>query len=174
MSKESLPEKINPFRFAENALRLQGFYLIKDLSRLTPSLSNDEGEVQIDLTFGVDRQGIRYMKGHLETQLNLQCQRCMQPFIYGIMCDFTFGVVRTEEEAEMLPKQYDPIVVSKEALLLLDMVEDELIINLPLIPMHPPEACKIKLPLKAKLESGSDDGRNNPFKVIESLRTKRH
>ncbi len=171
MHKENLPLKIDPFRFAENGLSLSGFLLIKDMPRLSSSLFSEEGKVNVDMIFGIDEQGIRYVKGHLATHLILQCQRCLESFKYEIIGDFLSGIVHTEKEAEMLPERYDPLVVTDGSLILGDMIEDELIVSLPIVPMHDAKQCKARLPFESNSKA---EERENPFKVIESLRSKRN
>lgn len=172
MHKENLPQKVDPFRFAENAIHLQGTLPIKKMERLCTSLSSNEGDVAIEIEFGVDEQGIRFVKGNLTTHLTLQCQRCMQAFDYGIIADFKSGIVRTGEEADKLPTSYDPLVVAESMLNISEMIEEELIVSLPIVPMHKPDDCKIRLPLVSSSTQESDA--ENPFRVIESLRKMRN
>lgn len=174
MSKENnLPERINAFRSAEAKAHLQGVLLIKDMLRLRDSLLDDSGSVGVEMEFGIDEQGIRFVSGHAETQVKLQCQRCMEPYIYGIITDFVSGLVKTEEEAKDLPERFDPVVTEDGTFQIQERVEDELIISLPIVPMHDPKECKVKTP-NVLLDSDqvSEGERENPFKVIEILRTK--
>jgi uncharacterized protein len=171
--KNALPLKVDPFRFADNGLSLDGFLLIKDMTRLCLSLASGEGQVDVDLVFGIDEQGIRYIKGHLVAGLMLQCQRCLEPFKYEIISDFLSGLAHTEEEAGRLPERYDPLVVADGSLVLGDMVEEELIVSLPIVSMHDAKACKAKLPFAAGVEADVLAEKDNPFKVIKSLRSKR-
>jgi uncharacterized protein len=173
MHKENLPLKVDPFRFAENGLSLSGFLLIKELPRLCSSLYSDEGEVNADLAFGIDEEGIRYVKGHLEAQLTLQCQRCLESFKYEIIADFLSGVVHTEKEALQLPERYDPLIVTDGSLILRDMIEEELIVSLPIVSMHDAKQCKTKLPLESSSGVIAEAEKESPFKVIEFMRSKR-
>lgn len=173
MSKDYLPQQVDPFRFAENATRLRGTLSIQNMQRLLTSLYSDEGEVTIVMEFGIDEQKIRFLQGHIEGSVILQCQRCMEKLPYTINNDFCAGLVETDEEAELLPKQYDPVMVTEGSLIIQDMIEDELIINLPIVPMHDMKDCKVKLPLVAEDEIENVVKKDNPFKVIESLRSKR-
>lgn len=174
MSKENLPEKINPFRFAEAGAQLEGVLLVKDMPRLCTSLASDEGQVHLNARFGIDEQGTPYVRGEIEAKLTLQCQRCMETFVYDIMTGFLSGIVRSEEEAKQLAEVYEPVLAEENALIIRDLIEDELIVSLPIVPMHNPKDCKIELP---KMVLGSDEqsevSDNNPFKVIEILRVKR-
>ncbi len=171
MSKDTIPTKVDPFRFADNGTRLQGTLPINEMTRLKSGLASDEGGVDINLLFGVDEEGIRFLRGHLKTDLIVQCQRCMETFKYGIIDDFMLGIVETEEQADELPERFDPVVVKDEELSILEVVEDELIVSLPIVPMHKSEDCKVKMPFKA--DSDDEAESDNPFKVIELLRTKK-
>lgn len=167
MSKENIPHQVDPFRFAANAIRLQGYLPVEDMRRLSSSLSKNTGEVEVNVEFGIDEQGIRFMRGDFSTQLVLQCQRCMKDFLHNITGNFLTGFAHTEEEAKELPKRYDPIVVKE--LVIADVIEDELILGLS-IPMHPPDECEAKLPLEINSEQKETISKENPFKVIELLR----
>jgi len=173
MPKEYLPLKVDPFRFADNATRLHGSLLIKNMERLCPSLVADSGNAEIDIQFGVDGHGIRFLRGALTAHLALQCQRCMEAFDYEITSDFLLGIIQTEEEATDLSKTYDPLIVKGNDLFIQDVIEDELIISLPIVPMHALKDYKVMLPLAAESNTAADEEKENPFKVIKLLRAKR-
>ena len=168
MHKDTLPTKVDPFRLADLSLGLRGTLPISKMTRLCPSLASSEGEVAVDLVFGVDEEDIRYVRGQMTTCLMLNCQRCLVPFRYEIIGNFMLGIVRTEEEADRLPKRYDPLCVPDLSLVISEVVEDELIVSLPIVPMHAVSECKAK----QSIESHSIET-DNPFGVIESLRSKR-
>lgn len=168
----ALPIKVDPFRFADNKARLEGSLLISGMARLTPSLFATDGQVAVDLEFGIDEQKIRFARGHVATSLVLQCQRCLESFQYPMVNDFLLGIVKTEEEAEKLPDHYSPVIAAEGTMIIQDLVEDELIIGLPIVPMHAPQDCKVKTPLVADSDVVEESGAN-PFKVIEILRSKR-
>lgn len=172
MSKENIPTKVDPFRFADNAIRLQGVLQVKDMQRLCDSLHSNEGEVQVNIHFGVDEQGTHYLRGHYSTQLVLECKRCMEPYVHEMTGDLASGFVHSEEEADQLPEGYDPQIVNDGILVIADVFEDELIIGLPVVPMHQAKDCKVSLPLVLNSGQVSDVERENPFKVIELLRSK--
>lgn len=175
MPKENmLPAKIlDPFRSAENAIHLQGSLQIKNMARLCMSLSSNDGEVVITMDFGIDEQKIAYIRGHYATQLQLQCQRCMESFDQQLEDDFLLGILRSDEEADELPDSYNPVIVSEDnSLTIQDIIEDELIVSLPIVPMHQMNDCNVKLPLSASTQNAEESEKQNPFKVIEFLRHK--
>ena len=95
----------------------------------------------------------------------------MEPLVYEIMSDFSLGIVTTLDEANSLPERYEPAMATEGNLALRDLIEDEIILNLPIIPRHEPDACEVKFPLA---DSGWEQGKGeNPFRVLESLKDKR-
>jgi uncharacterized protein len=175
MSKDNLPIHVDPIRLAENSAELHGKLLVKNMPRLCSSLLNSEGEVEVHIQFGVDRQGIRNLEGQVRAILTLECQRCMEPFTYEVVSDFNYGMVNAEEDAKALPGSYDPVLVKDGRLNIQDMVEEELIVDLPIVSMHDPKDCKIQLPLEVigDVEPLPEVEKESPFKIIESLKVKK-
>jgi len=169
MKNLPLPQHINMLRLSEPATDFQGSLLIKNMQRLAPSLYSDEGEVTVNLGLGTDEEGTRFCRVQLKTEVILQCQRCMEPFTYGIMSDFVHGVVSSEREAESLAEQYEPVIVQDGLLIVQDMVEDELILRLPIVPMHQDLECKVKLPVVDSTWVGEEGGKS-PFHVLKLLK----
>lgn len=170
MSEKFIPEHIDPFRYAEQSLGLDGMVKIADMQRLSANVIAGDNTVSVKLKFGVDEQGINFLTGHIKTLLTLQCQRCMEPFIYEIISDFALGIVNTLDEANALPERYEPALAKEGNLALRELIEDEIILNLPIIPRHEPEECKVKLPLA---DSGWEQSKGeSPFHVLKSLKHK--
>lgn len=175
MSEKFIPEHIDPFRYTEQSLAVTGTVKLAEMQRLIanlgPTISASDDTVAVDLTFGVDEQEINFLKGHLEAKLTLQCQRCMEPYIYEIISDFALGIVTTLDEANALPERYEPAMTKEGSLALRELIEDEILLNLPIIPRHEPEICKVTLPLK---DSGWEQGKGSesPFHVLETLKRK--
>jgi uncharacterized protein len=168
MINKPLPEYIDPFRYAGLNLRLEGVVKLAEMKRLGESITSIEGSVATSLQFGVDEQGIVFLKGNLEVSLVLQCQRCLEPFDYGIMASFVLGIVNTLDEANALPNSYEPVLVQAGELALKELIEDELILNLPIIPKHEPEYCKVTASV---LGLGEEQGEGkNPFHILGSLK----
>jgi uncharacterized protein len=173
MSKEYLPTAVDAYRFAENGVHLHGTMSVQAMSRLVPTMISPDGDVEVDVQFGIDEK-IRFIKGWVKAHLNVQCQRCLELFAFEIISDFVFVIVRTDADAKKLPQRFDPVMIKNDSLNISDMVEEELIINLPLVPMHAEADCKVKLPIVVMEDpQGATLAKKaNPFKVIESLKIK--
>lgn len=174
MSEKFIPENVEPYRLAEQNLQIDGLVKIVDMHRLNASRKLESAQpdemAAVEMLFGVDEQGQTYVKGRLSASISLQCQRCMEPFSYEIMSDFALGIVRNLDEAQVLPKPYEPALVNDGQLALRDLIEDELILNLPIIPRHDPDTCEVQLPV-ADTSWGKERG-ESPFQVLQTLKEK--
>lgn len=114
------------------------------------------------------------------TQVTLQCQRCLQALHEPLVLQRHFRFVANEAEAERLDAESDDDhLVLAPRLDVRALVEDELLLELPLVPRHEGE-CPEPLPAaQGVLLSGSshlaaaaapDASRPNPFAVLATLR----
>lgn len=178
---QRLPEQIDPFRLAEQGRVYRGQLPITKMQRLVSLLADDAGVVDVELEFGVDESGQANVVGRVQGQVNMTCQRCMETMVIPVDVMVSLGIVATERQAEELASQYEPLMVEDESASMTDLVEDELILALPAVPLHDPAQCAVK-PVKTPVEqpqapdagnSGSGkDKRDNPFAVLEQLRKK--
>lgn len=73
--------------------------------------------------------------------MTLSCQRCLQPLQYTIDDELRLGVIVSNSQAKILPPDYDPLLVVAEQQRLAALVEDELIVRLPIAVMHNTNKC---------------------------------
>ena len=102
------------------------------------------------------------------TSVRLECQRCLMPMPQTIDIDRHFLFVRDEAEAARLDEHSEEeVLVLAERLDLAELVEDELILSLPLVPRH--ENCP--QPLLAPEPADADaDPAPHPFAALAALR----
>ena len=102
------------------------------------------------------------------TTVVLQCQRCLQGLDELLQVDRHFRFVRGEAEAARLDEESDDDVLELPPRLdLHELVEDELILALPLVPRHP--RCPVPLPLPADTDVAEEPA-PNPFAALAALR----
>ncbi|MCK5639451.1 MAG: DUF177 domain-containing protein [Gammaproteobacteria bacterium] len=181
-----LPDRIDPLRFAEARRRLQGGMDIAKMERLQSYLASDTGQVQVELDFGIAEDGLRYIHGHLSTKLSLVCQRCLNAMEQLIEAEVRLGVISDQSLADTLPETYEPLVLGQHDIFLRDLIEDELILALPLVPKHPNEQCKESLDSKSsghsikfkddviETETNEEESvvrKENPFAVLSSFKS---
>jgi len=143
---ERLPLEINPFALADRRVELSGEMAIAVFTRLANLLASKEGMVQVQLRFGRDKYGPPYLKGQLSTVLRLVCQRCGEPVSCDINVKPCLSPVVSDSQAASLPKEYEPLVTHGEPVLLADVIEEELLLNIPMFPKHRSGKCPVDIP----------------------------
>ncbi len=167
----TLPETIDPLHLADTRGELKGQLPVSNLDRLTEVLVDDSGSVQVDLFFG--REGkIPKVEGNIKAALQLQCQNCLEAVEWSFDGNIKLGIVKTIEQANRLPEDFEPLMLEEEKILLKHFIEDELLLNLPAFPKHEHEcfALEIKTNTNAQLVSEEAPSRENPFAILAKLK----
>lgn len=167
---ERLPLFVDVVRYADTGRRLAGELPLSGMARLLPLLHNASGGVWLDLQFGKDDLQVAYVRGEIRARLRLQCQRCLQPFDYPMQVKCALGLVTDAAQADNLPDDYEPLLVSSQNLLLAAVVEDELLLALPAVPMHQEGEC----PVPAVSAADKRASKTSPFAVLGQLKTTRN
>ncbi len=176
MSKQHnrLPHQFDPFRMSEAGSQFTGEIPLSQMRRLAPLLASDLGHVRVGLRFDVDELGVACVQGEIEADLQLVCQRCLEPFAYPLRHTFGLAWVRSEVEIEKLPTRYEPYLVEETPVLLNEVLEEELLLAIPQVPMHPEKFCRVKISTDTKQTVPKNTvKRDNPFAVLADLKKTR-
>ena len=166
-----LPEHILPLRLARSGQSLAGRIPVAKMPRLCASLNDTSTLVEVQLRFGFDELGNACVRGEVNAELKLVCQRCLETFSLPLELKVQLGLVTTDQEAEELDRGYDALVVTEEPISLANIVEDELLLALPTIPMHPRRECSNPhMRSDAEALGGSSA---SPFAVLGELRSRK-
>ncbi|MBF0784120.1 23S rRNA accumulation protein YceD [Muribacter muris] len=172
MQKAKLPLTIDPYKDAQRRMDYEGLISASQLSRLGESVGNVLSDAQVTLSLEVDPQRLTVIRGTARIDVELDCQRCGNPFKHTLDCTLCFSPVANMDQADKLPEVYEPIELNAFGEInLLEMVEDEFILSLPLVPMHSAEHCEVSVAeqvfgeLPEKLAS-----KPNPFAVLANLK----
>jgi len=136
-------------------------------------LVNSKGVSAVELEFDRDAQNLRILKGKLDAEVNLLCQRCLHPVKKRIRSEFQLGIVMTDEQAQNLPRVYEPLLVEHdEKLVIQDVVEEELILSLPMFAYH--DDCEASdYPQVEDIAEIVEEEKVNPFDVLAKLKLKK-
>jgi len=162
---EHLPDAVDPVAFAEKRGHLVGRLAIGDLDRIAPMVKNLDGYVDLDLQFG--KQGrLPLIEGRVAAQLVLECQCCLGPMEWNIDSKVRLGIVESVDAALLLPEDTEALIVEPDSeVLLADIVQDELLLAIPVIPQH--DDCHLPGETPAPVEA-----RRNPFASLADLKLK--
>lgn len=119
---------------------------------------------------GVDEPWVR-LTG--KTTLTMTCQRCLTPVDVDIEFTRDFRFVATEALAEIEDEESeeDVLVLSRE-FNVLDLVEDELLMSIPPVPMHETCPLPVKLTVADADFADAPEEKPNPFAVLQQLKDK--
>ena len=113
---------------------------------------------------------VAVMQLKLESEVRMICQRCLDEAAIPVRGEYLYAIVTPGTDALHLPKGYDALEVGEEPLDLLALIEDELLLALPFVPMHPPEECQQPAGLLESESSKNAVTRSNPFSVLAQLK----
>jgi len=140
-----LPESVKPERLADTGGTLKGRVPLAEMARLATLVHETDGVVEVVVRSGVDLNGTRFLDIHLRTTLTLVCQRCLDPMSVPVDTRVALGLVNSVQEAEQLMERYEPLVLEEDTLVLRDLIEDELILALPIVALHPASDCAVRV-----------------------------
>jgi uncharacterized protein len=87
------------------------------------------------------------------------------------------GMVTSPEAARELPGEYEPLVMTAEPVSIASVVEDELILALPIVALHPQGACVAEEGTRETEDPTARDDqgprKTKPFAVLAGLKTRR-
>lgn len=178
MEKTFDPRRLDVKAFAQSGAELQGHSSLGQWPRLLDEqAAGSQGQHQqvrwhlrgllTPVTGGAPRIGMTLTAA---VDLPLLCQRCITPVVESVRAERTFAFVADEATAEALDEESeeDVLVLSRD-FDALSLVEDELILALPLVPRH--QVCPQALPDSVEDEAFEEASqRPNPFAKLAALK----
>ena len=160
----ALPERVDASRMVQARRSFQGKLPLASFRRLRESLAAAEGEANYDLDFGKDELGVAYLAVRVDADLPLTCQRTLEVYKQPVHIDQRLGLISEESEEAALPPGYEPLLIVDGAMNLADVIEDELILALPVVPLKP------GAPLEWHDEGAVEESEPNPFAELAKLK----
>ncbi len=162
-----LPPNVDVARMVQSRRSFSGSLPLARFKRLAKSLAGGEGEVAYQLDFDRDSFGTSMLHLKATTHLPLLCQRSLEVYLEPVALDQQLGLIRDEsEEASLLP-EYEALLVGADGHLdLCDVIEDELILALPLVPTRP----GAPLDYIEMADDEMEPPQANPFAALASLK----
>ena len=136
--QKKLPVRVDFLKQVERKACFEGTWPVALFERLVEAI----GEVSVWLKFGT-RAGTPCLDGRVQAELALRCERCLEPVMHSIDSNFRFGLIASEGEADLLPKEFEPLLVADTEQSLLELVEDELLLSLPIVARHDGQCSEI-------------------------------
>ncbi len=182
MSRE-FPDIVDPWKVAEGRKSFRGTMPLARMKRLEALLApveererrpEEDRTAAFGMEFFFDRQGLVTISIRVQAELPLLCQRSLEPYIESVDRRSRLVVIEDVAEQEELPEEYEPVLVEERRLALVDLVEEELLLAVPQVPVNP-EAGELDLPDYASTEVSSgaeEEPSHRPFEGLAGLMKK--
>jgi uncharacterized protein len=108
---------------------------LKEFPRVLPLLAAPDGAARGRVQFA--REGrIAVAEVAVAAEVTLLCQRCLSPLVWPVDSTGRAALVATAAEAERVPETLETVLAPEYRISIRDLVEEELLLALPLVPRH--------------------------------------
>ncbi len=146
-------------------------YTGAELARLSEAGAAKSSSVSAHLSFS-EFDGRPVITGRVSGTIVLTCQRCMS--LLSNPLDESFRVLVVDEELADEPGGYEPVLANPNRFDLRWLVEDQVLLALPLVPMHAEDDCDEQQRLQqAQSEINDADAGQKPFQNLRDMMRKR-
>lgn len=157
---------VDSFEFCRTGESRSGVTPVATLARLGAELADKSGELQWTISGGRHSIGAPQMSMQVKGEVRLLCQRCLTPFTHAIDTDTVLVIARDEADADETEERLDDdsidVIVGDAQQDLLQLVEDDALLALPLSPRH--DSCPGDAPTVPQ------DKPESPFAALKGLK----
>jgi uncharacterized protein len=163
----SAPPVIDGLEFSRSEQQLRGSLPVRDLRRLEDLLHDASGSLDYELKGTRDARNRPQLALKVVGRLHLQCQRCLGLLDYPVDVANTLLVVPRDAQSdeEMTDPEAPDAIEADPQLEVAGLIEDEILLSLPLAPRHPEGACA------SRLEQHDRSGSKSVFAELASLKS---
>ena len=165
-----LPEFLDLTKAGHTPVTVAGQLSLSRMPRLCATLADASGRVNVDLQV-FKEGGLAVVSGRLQASLGLSCQRCFGLLRHPVDARMRLGWAGAGQ-AQHRPESCEMLDSGSGRIRLTDLVEDELLLALPLASRHAkPEDCEALRTMTAKPDTMAPaaEGRR-PFEILKTLR----
>ncbi|MBN8726802.1 MAG: DUF177 domain-containing protein [Xanthomonadales bacterium] len=163
----ALPDRVEIARQAQARRIYEGALPLAGMRRLAESLADVAGEARYTVAFGIDELGVQYLDLVVEAGLPLVCQRTLERFVLPVEVRERLGAITSEAAEAGLPEGYEPLLAPDGTVSIGEVIEDELILALPVVPVKPGAPLEWTDPSD---EGAAEEARENPFAALGALK----
>jgi uncharacterized protein len=171
---DRLPDWFDPPRLASQAREIKGFLPLAEMPRLSAVLADSGGRAAARFLFTRAAGLPARLTGHVEAVLRVQCQRCLEPMDLPVSHAIDARLVSEGTEAEAIPDHEDAVWVEARGLSLHTLVEDELLLSLPVVALHGRGSTCAEAALRefaqADVIRAQREDDSNPFAILQTLK----
>ena len=136
------PNEIDPLRFCKLAQTWEVDASLSQFPRLVPEFTH--GQLFCRISGRTDQHSGCVLRVEIRGEVGLTCQRCLSGLTHevAIACDVYLAANEAELERRSSEVESGADVILRSAKMsLVELIEEEVLLGLPLAPMHPPGVC---------------------------------
>lgn len=156
---------IHPERLRESPQVFEGDATLDEFPRLLESVADQPGEVHFTVSARLDKQRRKVVSCIIEGFVFLTCQSTLEDFRHALAIAERIVLVDREEDLPPIEEESDAedYLVADGPVDVLDLVEDAILLSLPMVPRKPGQEQPRGKP--------RDEGpRESPFAALASLK----
>ena len=166
----SLPTQIDPRKLALQGITLEGEFSAKDLPRLSASVEAVNSSLSATLEFSHDQSRQPLVKGEAKISVDVICQRCLDPMSIEIKAAIALQVIWSEDRIANVSPDYEPWIVVDKIADLAVVLEDELLLALPIVNYHNLGECTGNAVVSKATTNDEEAVVDSPFNVLKQLK----
>lgn len=163
MSNEMIIDSVS---FARKNGALQGKIAVEQLTRASEYFTAKDGELTFEIRGRLDQRKRPLLTLTVSGYVTLTCQRCLQAMRHEVDVAQGLRLVKDEAALPRLDEEHDDIdvIVADSKMNVLDLVEDEIILSVPLGPKHDFDCVASDDKVNAQ------DGKRQPFATLAKFK----
>ena len=163
-----LPPVLDAWRLVAASRLFEGSLPLSGMTRLREALVDAEGDCRYVMEFGRDGLDLPFVEIRAEADLPLQCQRTLERFLHPVRVHQRLGLITDEAQESALPEGMEPLLLDASGELNpAGLVEDELILAVPVVPIDP-RSTEVAAEWPADVD---EEPAPNPFAALAALKT---
>jgi len=166
---EASSKTLNVERLADEQADLRLSIPLAAFPRVQPRLGGTDGVISGRVRFR--REG-RFAVARVEVSgvVPLVCQRCLALMSWPIAGSALVALIPAESQADEVPQHLEPLWAPDGRVSLRDLFEEELLLCLPIVPLHADLSACVPAATVAREEPGADRSRvQRPFERLGEL-----
>jgi uncharacterized protein len=140
-----IPQHVSALKALSTGQSFAGSLPVAQLPRLTAVLADAAGTLEVELAAAKDAAGKAWLSVSIRGPLMLTCQRGLHPFPWACDLQPRLRLVASEAEEERALKDSDPYLIRDDRLPLRELVEEEVLLGLPIVPRCDDPDCLERL-----------------------------
>lgn len=172
MRESQQNSSIQPNKLANKNGEIKFSWKISEFKRLCEMLLDDSGDVKVRITAHFDHQKRCLLEAEIQADLTLECQTSFEAIHFELAHNTTYCTVANESQFAEVEQDFEPVMVEDGLLDIKRVVEDELILSLPIVANKSIDELQQKMSYGELDEAAieAEKAAKNPFSVLENLK----